>query len=412
MKLGEKIQQLRKEKQLSQEELAEKMGVSRQAVSKWESGSATPEIEKLIELSKLFGVSLNTLLQIEEQQQEKPSPPQVTPAADTTALFYKKQMRRQKKGYFFGLVGVLLLGLVGYAVLKGQMNTLSAQVMNLRGEVVGVQGNINFSIDSIRQEVEETLRQQYDLLTDVSVEALSFLPEEQSAKIDISIIPKNYTNSIEIAVLFSGPNLQTIECNAVPQEDKSFSFTAVLPLEGVTKAIAVVKNGTQEQTQLLQELTDTVADLKEQFLLQVPFAMLRGHSSWTPGAHAWIWNIDGEVCFDIDNKEYSWANKAYLQILRNGAVYRQEEIDLTRPANYGGVISEEESKLSYLEYELPLEESIAYEANDVLQLKLIVEDCNGIRYENIFSNTVIDTQGAPTPGEEENEIKIVFPGAN
>lgn len=65
MKLSEKIQYLRRKKGYSQEELAEICGVSRQSVSKWESGTALPEIEKLIRLGDLFHVHLDFLLREE-----------------------------------------------------------------------------------------------------------------------------------------------------------------------------------------------------------------------------------------------------------------------------------------------------------------------------------------------------------
>ena len=62
MKFYEKLQFLRKEKGFSQEELADRLGVSRQAVSKWESDMSYPETEKIIEISKIFGVTLDSLL--------------------------------------------------------------------------------------------------------------------------------------------------------------------------------------------------------------------------------------------------------------------------------------------------------------------------------------------------------------
>ena len=62
MNMADRIQYLRKTKGLSQEELADKVGVSRQAVSKWESGESVPNTETLKLLSKLFDVSINTLL--------------------------------------------------------------------------------------------------------------------------------------------------------------------------------------------------------------------------------------------------------------------------------------------------------------------------------------------------------------
>lgn len=62
MSLADKIARLRKKNGWSQEELAERMNVSRQAVSKWESAQAVPDIEKLLQLSALFGVTTDQLL--------------------------------------------------------------------------------------------------------------------------------------------------------------------------------------------------------------------------------------------------------------------------------------------------------------------------------------------------------------
>ena len=59
--LSEKIYTLRRKRGLSQEQLAEKIGVSRQAISKWEGGLSTPELEKLRALSEFFQVSIDEL---------------------------------------------------------------------------------------------------------------------------------------------------------------------------------------------------------------------------------------------------------------------------------------------------------------------------------------------------------------
>lgn len=62
MNLSERIQELRKRKGLSQEQLAEILSVSRQAVSKWESNQSVPEVEKIVAMSNLFEVSTDYLL--------------------------------------------------------------------------------------------------------------------------------------------------------------------------------------------------------------------------------------------------------------------------------------------------------------------------------------------------------------
>lgn len=62
VELNEKLISLRKDKKMSQQDLAEALNVSRQAVSRWEVGIAIPSMDNLLALSKLFGVSLNELV--------------------------------------------------------------------------------------------------------------------------------------------------------------------------------------------------------------------------------------------------------------------------------------------------------------------------------------------------------------
>lgn len=74
MKLPEKIQRERKKMGLSQEKLAEKIGVSRQAITKWENGLASPELEKIVSLSECFKVSTDYLL---KDNITEPTPPRI-----------------------------------------------------------------------------------------------------------------------------------------------------------------------------------------------------------------------------------------------------------------------------------------------------------------------------------------------
>src|SRR5690554_8238589 len=69
--ISEKIQSLRKSNMLSQEQLAEKLQVSRQAISKWELGETIPETEKIVLISRLFSVSIDYLLKDEIDEDVK-----------------------------------------------------------------------------------------------------------------------------------------------------------------------------------------------------------------------------------------------------------------------------------------------------------------------------------------------------
>lgn len=81
MNIGEKIYELRKEKNLSQEDVAEKLNVTRQTVSKWETNQSTPDFDKIIPLCELFEISTEELLigkKKEEQIQNEQEAPKKT----------------------------------------------------------------------------------------------------------------------------------------------------------------------------------------------------------------------------------------------------------------------------------------------------------------------------------------------
>lgn len=83
MNIYERIQQLRKSHNLSQEQLAERLGVSRQAVSKWESRQSLPDIDKIIAISEYFSVSCDWLLTGKETN---------TPSAGTQKIISKQRV--------------------------------------------------------------------------------------------------------------------------------------------------------------------------------------------------------------------------------------------------------------------------------------------------------------------------------
>lgn len=82
MILADKIMELRKGSGWSQEDLAEQLGVSRQAVSKWESAASIPDLDKIIKLSRLFGVSTDLLLKDELELTDSPPEQSLPPQAE------------------------------------------------------------------------------------------------------------------------------------------------------------------------------------------------------------------------------------------------------------------------------------------------------------------------------------------
>ena len=120
MNLADRIQDLRKRRGLSQEELADKLGVSRQAVSKWESGQSTPDIERIILMSEFFDVTTDYLLKgtepVEEEKKEIGKSLYVGFAVLFGALSgiwaYTANRFRYEEIFFIALLGAV----IGYAI--------------------------------------------------------------------------------------------------------------------------------------------------------------------------------------------------------------------------------------------------------------------------------------------------------
>lgn len=90
MKLPDKIIKLRKAKGWSQEDLAEKLDISRQAISRWENGTALPDVQNVLQISKLFNVTTDYLLN-DDYESDRDIPVVQTTAQETEDLFQKKK---------------------------------------------------------------------------------------------------------------------------------------------------------------------------------------------------------------------------------------------------------------------------------------------------------------------------------
>ena len=123
MILGEKIAALRKQNNWSQEELAEKLQISRQSVSKWESGASIPDLDRIVKLSALFGVSTDYLLKDEMEEiawseTDEPSEEAVRRVSLQEANAFM-DLSREASGRFALGVALCILSPVAVILLNG-----------------------------------------------------------------------------------------------------------------------------------------------------------------------------------------------------------------------------------------------------------------------------------------------------
>ena len=113
MKLAENIQRRRKAAGWTQEQLAQKCAVSRQAVSKWEAGQSVPSLDKLRQLANSFGISVDELVQDDPEPEETPQ----TESPSLVELDQVRQTRTRRHGWTAAAI-VCLIAAVGILALQ------------------------------------------------------------------------------------------------------------------------------------------------------------------------------------------------------------------------------------------------------------------------------------------------------
>ena len=176
MTIGQRIAQQRKELGLSQEALGDQLGVSRQSIYKWESDAALPEIDKLIALSRLFGVSVGWLLGVEAPPEPageaagmdgELTAPQLKMVEEIVGRYIAAQPKPRKRRWPRVLAG-LALCLVLFNLFD-RLGRMDGQYANLQNSVYQVESSVNRQIGSISSQVEEILKAQNSLVADYGV---------------------------------------------------------------------------------------------------------------------------------------------------------------------------------------------------------------------------------------------------
>lgn len=206
MELYEKLYELRRASGMSQEELAEKLGVSRQAVSKWESGATQPELPKLIELSKIYQVSVDALLSLEHAKEPQDSSPAAegasrdtvedAPAAKPNLRTFCAQHKKSIGGAAVALAALIAVG-VHY---NNRINTLSTQVNDLRSQLYSVQSNLSSQIDGISNNVSDILTRESSLISQYNYEITNVDFKKQECTLAFSLLPKTISEGTTVII--------------------------------------------------------------------------------------------------------------------------------------------------------------------------------------------------------------------
>ena len=201
MTTGRRVAQKRKELGLSQEALGEKLGVSRQSIYKWESDSALPEVEKLVALSHLFGVSVGWLLGVEEEA--APSGGELTAEqlalVEKIAARYAPKPRLSPRRLAVVKVSAAAAALCLCLVLWGfyrKMDRLSQHYYFLQSDITEVQRSVDDRINSVSNRMETLFREQNAVTADYGTCLVDVDLSASSAIFRVYAVPKNYTEGM------------------------------------------------------------------------------------------------------------------------------------------------------------------------------------------------------------------------
>ncbi|WP_369297357.1 helix-turn-helix transcriptional regulator [uncultured Neglectibacter sp.] len=198
MTFAEKLKSVRKQAGMSQEQLAEKLGVSRQAVTKWETAAGIPDIENIVAVSALFGISIDDLLSAERG---------IKAPADYLFESVTEYDIGETKHYDMKFGGAKKLVLSGYEGEKLRVRLASQTLSTL-------QSDFKVRIDDIRKRIDVDVSRRNGMSEAAAKEAVTIFVQ----------LPKPYTGSIECEVNAETVELYSLESESIEMTVKASSM--------------------------------------------------------------------------------------------------------------------------------------------------------------------------------------------
>ena len=261
MTTGQRIAQKRKETGLSQEALGGELGVSRQSIYKWESDAALPEIDKLVALSRRFGVTVGWLLGVEEAPEMPPAPDsgelteaQLKMVEEITARYIAAQPApkpRKKWPYVLAVLAVLCAAYNIYDSIR----MIGQQFDGVYNRINQMERSVSGQVYDISNQVEGILKQQNSLVADSGTSLELYDLKANTVTFSVYAVPKTYVEGMTVEFLAENGETTSSVVGKAGEDgtNQRFSATVSIPLtDDITlSALLVLPDGTR-QTQPLQ----------------------------------------------------------------------------------------------------------------------------------------------------------------
>ena len=271
MTTGQRIAQYRKALGLSQEALGEKLGVSRQSIYKWESDAALPEIEKLVTLSRLFGLSVGALLGVEEEsapaETGELTEAQLKLVEEITQRYLSAAPARPRRLTAALLAVAALAALLGIRSVSHRLERMESQYLYLQNSIDSVSHSVDRRVDAIAGQVTDLLKTQNDLTADYAAQVVEVDPAGGTVTFSFRATPKTFTEGTVAYLEVASPSAATTYGPYQPLENGVFIGSETVTLHDDIRLSVIFDTGGVRFTQTLAEFTglwsDTFPKLEE-----------------------------------------------------------------------------------------------------------------------------------------------------
>lgn len=258
MIIGERIAEKRKSLGLSQEALGEKLGVSRQAIYKWEADQSLPEVDKLIGLSRLYNVSVGWLLG-EEQDGSNEGTPEFSEEQIhlIEELLHKNQPQKEtpKKAYWWIGAAVLLVLVTVIVLLFSKLSVLQKEYDRLENSIDNIYYDTQSQVSSVTDRVQEIIESANSLTSSSKVEIDSHDYSENTISFKATVKPKTFTEGMSAFYTIDN-GVDKLEVPAELLEDGSFEAMLTCTLTNEITVWVTFVSGNVSNNQIVQVFYD------------------------------------------------------------------------------------------------------------------------------------------------------------
>lgn len=332
MTLGQRIQELRKQAGLSQEALGEALGVSRQAVSKWEGDNGIPELDTLIAMSRLFGVTLGQLLGVEEPEPKKEAAPSAEEEKVEAILrrYVEESHQHEPPKKWIGWQWPLAVGCVLLVVVivlfaqisqvKENIDSLWSNVSDMDTTISNVRNQMGDLSSNIRDQISAALEEENNPISTFEYELVTVDWDAQTVTVRFDTTLKEYKAESRLQFLVDWVKVDDTAGQTASDFVVGPDFTAevTFPMNYYAQFTIRVEDGAgnlREQPVDYSYSFHPDSFWLEAYNLMTPFLItVKGAGATTVTAEG------GQAYIDILSvyPEFSWPEKAEITAWVNG----------------------------------------------------------------------------------------------